>query len=329
MKNAKESEEDITKTEDTTTISSSSSKKYKKKRNTYYTPINFNIEKKSLPKIKEEKNIAEEDDNFRLLSDSEGKDNDNYISLLDDIDKNQNEKNAIDIDDNKKKDKKLSKKKKEKSGNDTYKTKEENFIDITNYKSKSKEYPEENNTKNELEFFLDEEEKQQEQEDDFKIYIQKAYDEEEQFKIIYELNKLPFKPKKHLIDLSIFDNSSLLKCFIKYYFEKTNQQFILKLYFIYTSNQSSSYLEEDKQSILDFLEKKIDSEEKGENDSNKEDNENQENENIQSEEDTLGLTLQIKKFRISNGKERNGTRRRIKIKKSDDFKDFNAIIEIN
>ena len=60
---------------------------------------------------------------------------------------------------------------------------------------------------------------------------------------------------------------------------------------------------------------------------NKEDN-IQENLDNQGDEDTIGLTLQLKKFKFSTGKDRNATRRSLKIKKKEKLESFNSIIEI-
>ena len=348
MQNPKETEEEIAKTEDTTTISSSSSKKkFNKKRNTTFAPINYIIERSSLPKIKEEKFLEIETDNKKFQSDEKGKDNDNSFSIFDHENKDQIEN--IDIYENNNKNNKKSKKsKKEKSGNDSNQLKMENFIDLSDYKFKEKN-DEDNNSKsrssskkkkesksikypkidskNKIDLnFLDDEEKQEEQEDDFKTYVQKAYDEEEEFKIILELNKLPFKPQKYLIDLSIFDNSSLLKCFIKYYFKKETQNFVLKLYFIYTSNESQLYNSEDMDKIIELFERKIDTEEKAENNSEEKNKENKEIDGFSSDTDKLGLTINLKRFKISNGKERSVAHQSFDIRKSDNFEKFSKEI---
>lgn len=60
--------------------------------------------------------------------------------------------------------------------------------------------------------FINKDAEENELENDYKIYIKKAYDEEDQYKIIYEFNKLPYKPKISNIDLSAFDDTSIFKC---------------------------------------------------------------------------------------------------------------------
>ena len=364
MRTVKESEEENTKTEDTT-ISSSSSKKFKRKRNTDFAPINYTISDNPLPKIKEENSSSKENDTFNLLSDN-GKDNDNYISLFEDNNNNDNN-DKLDIDEGNKNSIKdeINEFDQEKSGKKTFKSKKENFIDLSDYQYKKDDeevkiekrkynYPKEDtdkrdnskkskkskdsktkefskaNSKNKIDLqFLDEEEKQEEQEGDFKIYIEKAYDEDEEFKIIYEFNRMPFKPKIKLIDLSIFDNTSFLQCISKCYFDKTQQNFNFKLYFIYVSNQSKlEFSEENAQKILESLE----GENNKVNTSEEKDKENKENENenddLPSDEDTIGLTIYLKKFKMSNGKERLGPHTNVRLKKYEKFKSINSEVEI-
>ena len=347
----KESEEDNTKTEDTT-ISSSNSKRFKRKRNTKFSPINYSINSNNLPKIKEENNNCKENDSFNLLSDN--KDNENYVSLLEDFSNKENDvmTNTNETFDNKIKDEK-NEEEEEKSGEKTYKQKKENFIDISNYvfnndekeikansrknskKSKNSKQREisKANSKDKIDLkFLDEEEKQPEQEGDFKLYIQKAYDEDEEFKIIYEFNKMPFKSKIRMIDLSIIDNTSYLKCISECYFDKAEQNSRFKFYFIYLSNKDKNvleYLEDDPEKILDFLNKQNNTENKDNLllQDNKGD-ENKENDNLPNDEDTLGLTITLKKFKISNGKERIVGHSNVKLKKSEEFKSINSLVEI-
>ena len=364
MKTFKESEEDNTKTEDTT-ISSSSSKKFKRKRNTEYAPINYTISDKQLPKIKEEKenSSSKENDTFNLLSD-DGKDNDNYISIMEDNNNNNNDNiDKIDIDEGNKIqiNDETNEQDNEKSGKKAFKQKKENFIDLSEFQynegdtdikiePKKYNYPKEDkdkrdnskkskkskdsktnefskaNSKNKIDLkFLDDEERQEEQEGDFKMYIQKAYDEEEEFKIIYEFNKMPFKPKVGLIDLSIFDNTSFLKCISKCYFDKSQQNFNFKLYFIYISNQSPlEFSEENAQKILESL----DNEKNKNNTSEEKDKENKENDDLPSDKDTIGLTISLFKFKMSSGKERIGPRTNVKLKKYEEFKSINSEAEI-
>ena len=359
MNYPKDTEDDLTKT-DETTISSSASKNFKRRRKTEYPKINYTINKTSLSSIKEVNNSLPENDNFFLLSENineENKENkvENFIQITDiDNIKEDNE-------DNKTKDSnddsseininlKSKKTKKEKSGNNSNNEKKEPFIDIPieafcnkekennensndiiisidnnidtkNSKkiSEKENYPKKN-SKNKIDFkFLEEEELEEEHENDYKAYIQKAYDEEEEFKIIYEFNKLPFKPKIEIIDLSIFDNTSILKCIAKCYFDKNEQTFNIKLFFIYLSSENNNLLQskDTNEEFLNFFSKN----------ENKEDN-IQENLDNQGDEDTIGLTLQLKKFKFSTGKDRNATRRSLKIKKKEKLESFNSIIEI-
>ena len=204
------------------------------------------------------------------------------------------------------------------------------------YESSEMEEFSRTNSKNEVDLqFLDEEEKTEEQFGDYNIYIQRANDEEEEFKIIYEFNKLQFKPKVEIIDLGIFDNTSIFKCIIKSYFDKTTQNFITKLFFIYVSDQSP--LSNDKnitEKILDYFNER-------ENENNKENidldidisdennNKNEIKEDIQGDENTIGITILLNKFELNKGKERNIIRRQIKLKKSKEFKEINDEIEIS
>jgi len=90
------------------------------------------------------------------------------------------------------------------------------------------------NSKNKIDLkFLDEEEKEEFLDDDFKMYVQNATDEEEDYKIIYEFNKLPFKPITKIIDLSVFDTNSILMCISKCYFDKSEQNFVLTLFYLF------------------------------------------------------------------------------------------------
>ena len=241
MLNRKFPDEDFTKTDDTT-ISSSSSKKYRKKRLKSYPKLNVSIVK-PLSSIKETNNsLIENEDSFCLLSENIDKEKEKYIKIED----SSNDKEPIYINDTEESvdnspKKNTSIKKKEKSGkNNTYKKKEENFIDLN--LNIDKYCYSKASSKNKIDLkFLDEEEKKGENDNDSLIYVQKANDEEDKFKIIYEFNKLPFKPKSQVLDLSIFDSSSILKVIIKYFFEKKEQNFIIKFDFIYISNQNNSY----------------------------------------------------------------------------------------
>jgi hypothetical protein len=141
--------------------------------------------------------------------------------------------------------------------------------------------------------FLDIEEKKKESENDFKYYIQKPFDEEEEYKIIYEFNNLPFKPKIFTIDLSVFDDESIFKCISYCYFNKSNQNFILELFFVYLSKKSELYNNKncEEEIMKFFLEKKEQIE-----DGNKKDEENNKNnENYYDLDNNIKLKLFLKK----------------------------------
>ena len=327
MLNKKVPEEDLTKTDDTT-ISSSSSKKYKKKRTKDFAKINYSITK-PLSSIKESNS---NDESFCLLPENIDKEKEKYIK----IEESSNDKEEININDtesNKENSiKKISEKEKEeKSGKkSSYKKQEEKFIDLDIYNYCHKENENEDNkskgyskasSKNKIDLqFLDEEEKEEENANDSLVYVQKANDEEDKFKIIYEFNKLPFKPKTQILDLSIFDTSSILKVLIKYYFEKIEQNFIMQFNFIYISNQNNLINSND---LDELIQKKI------EESSPQKENTNEENdEDYLNDNDTLEITLQLKRFKLTKGTDRNGTRRKIKLKKEETFERIKDCIEI-
>ena len=327
MLNKKVPEEDLTKTDDTT-ISSSSSKKYKKKRTKDFAKINYSITK-PLSSIKESNS---KDESFCLLPENIDKEKEKYIK----IEESSNDKEEININDtesNKENSiKKISQnEKEEKSGKkSSYKKQEEKFIDLDIYNYCHKENENEDNkskgyskasSKNKIDLqFLDEEEKEEENANDSLVYVQKANDEEDKFKIIYEFNKLPFKPKTQILDLSIFDTSSILKVLIKYYFEKIEQNFIMQFNFIYISNQNNLINSND---LDELIQKKI------EESSPQKENTNEENdEDYLNDNDTLEITLQLKRFKLTKGTDRNGTRRKIKLKKEETFERIKDCIEI-
>ena len=298
MKITKEAEDENTKTEDTTT-SSSSSKKFKRNKKNDSPRIKYSIKENNLPSIKEENSGSKEknSESFNLIL---GKDNnnENYLDLIrnnfnvDDFDKNKIEQEN---NNNNQFNQELNSQSEEKSAEKNYKKKQENFIDLTgcefkkdddnniennSKKSKSSKKSKKDsnseikefsrvNSKNKIDLkFLDEEEKSEEQIGDYNIYIQRAYDEEEEFKIIYEFNKLPFKPKVEIIDLGVFDNTSIFKCIIKCYFDKVTQNFITKYFFVYVSDQSSLSNEKNiTEKILDYFNEK---EKEKENENNNE-----------------------------------------------------------
>ena len=333
MINKKVPDEDLTKTDDTT-ISSSSSKKYKKKRTKAYAKINYSITN-PLSSIKESNNSLIENDgeSFCLLPENIDKEEEKYIK----IEESSNDKEEIKINDSDSSvDNSLKKnsenKKEEKSGKkSTYKKKEEKFIDIdiSNYcynisdnedNNKSKGYSKAS-SKNKIDLkFLDEEEKEEENANDSLVYVQKANDEEDKYKIIYEFNKLPFKPKTQILDLSIFDTSSILKVIIKYYFEKSEQNFIIKFNFVYISNQNNKL---NSNELDELIQENIDNPLSKDDNSKEEDDEDYLNDN-----DTLEITLQLKRFKLNKGTDRNGTRRKIKLRKVDIFEKFRDSIEI-
>ena len=328
MLNKKVPEEDLTKTDDTT-ISSSSSKKYKKKRTKDFAKINYSITK-PLSSIKESNS---NDESFCLLPENIDKEKEKYIK----IEESSNDKEEININDtesNKENSiKKISQnEKEEKSGKkSSYKKQEEKFIDLDIYNYCHKENENEDNnkskgyskasSKNKIDLqFLDEEEKEEENANDSLVYVQKANDEEDKFKIIYEFNKLPFKPKTQILDLSIFDTSSILKVLIKYYFEKIEQNFIMQFNFIYISNQNNLI---NSNALDELIQKKI------EESSPQKENTNEENdEDYLNDNDTLEITLQLKRFKLTKGTDRNGTRRKIKLKKEETFERIKDCIEI-
>ena len=328
MLNKKVPEEDLTKTDDTT-ISTSSSKKHKKKRTKDFAKINYSITK-PLSSIKESNS---KDESFCLLPENIDKEKEKYIK----IEESSNDKEEININDtesNKENSiKKISQnEKEEKSGKkSSYKKQEEKFIDLDIYNYCHKENENEDNnkskgyskasSKNKIDLqFLDEEEKEEENANDSLVYVQKANDEEDKFKIIYEFNKLPFKPKTQILDLSIFDTSSILKVLIKYYFEKIEQNFIMQFNFIYISNQNNLINSND---LDELIQKKI------EESSPQKENANEENDDdYLNDNDTLEITLQLKRFKLTKGTDRNGTRRKIKLKKEETFERIKDCIEI-
>ena len=362
MKITKEAEDENTKTEDTTT-SSSSSKKFKRNKKNDSPRIKYSIKENNLPSIKEENSGSKEknSESFNLILGNDNN-NENYLDLIrnnfnvDDFDKNKIEQEN---NNNNQFNQELNSQSEEKSAEKNYKKKQENFIDLTgcefkkdddnniennSKKSKSSKKSKKDsnseikefsrvNSKNKIDLkFLDEEEKSEEQIGDYNIYIQRAYDEEEEFKIIYEFNKLPFKPKVEIIDLGVFDNTSIFKCIIKCYFDKVTQNFITKYFFVYVSDQSSLSNEKNiTEKILDYFNKKENENNEEKNDLGNSYENNKENEiieDIQSDEDTIGLSIQLIKFKINKGKERYGDRRQIKIKKSEEFKEINGETEI-
>ena len=147
---------------------------------------------------------------------------------------------------------------------------------------------------NDLEI-LNKEEKEKDSKDNFKTYIQKAYDEESDYKILLEFQELPYKPRHLLIDLNVFDENSVFKCIIQCNYNIKDKNFILSLNFVYLSNKSELYSKNNKDEILMdyFLEK----------DKNKEEEKKEEenNNNEYNSENQLEIVINIKKFRFIQG----------------------------
>ena len=320
-------------------ISSASSpvKKYGRKRITY-SDINYSInnnpitDKKNKEKIKNELTSIKEEKstNSKLskISKNSKEDKDESFCLFDEnkqqtgkkaeneIENETNLNNSTDkicqiIDEiNKKKgeNKKSSKKDYKKDKDEKLVTTDDEDENKKNSKKKEIKYPKKEekgkdskiNTKNKLDLeFLNKEEKEKEKEGDFKTYIQKAFDEEDEYKIIYEFNKLPFKPKILCIDLNIFDENSILKCISYCYFDKKELRFILKLSFIYLSDKSELYSKKNNEEIIMnyFLEQ-----EENKSDNNKPE-EGVDNNNIDEYDidNRIKLKVTLKRFRIIKG----------------------------
>lgn len=347
-------EKESIKNEETTTSTLSSNKKtYIKKENKSYQILNYTInnnpiidkknkdkqnkdKQKQLSSIKEEANIKlkdkknDEDDNFCLLE--ENKNNK--------IEKNKKENDKPENDeviDNvindilNKRNKKSKSKKNYKKGKEIVETinlsdeKEEEVIDLSNENDieNKKVNKTKITSKNEidLELLNKEEEKEPDNENDFKSYIQKPNDEEEEYKIIYEFNRLPFKPKTLYIDLNIFDTNALLKCISYFFYEKKEQRFILNLNFIYLSDKCKLYKDKKNDKIiLNYFsekEKKIEQENKKINNSKKENEDNLDNE--------IKLTVTLKRFKISKERDSIIAREKKTINKKDKFDGFDEI----
>ena len=350
-KNVQNADEDLTKTDETTISSTSSKKNYKsnKRNSTYYSPLNISIinPKSKKSRLSEIKEKEKEEENFCLLTENKNRKEEKFLELENNnYDNDEMDKTIDDIIND-------AKKNREKSAKKNFKTKKsENYVTITDYFNKENDgyindvFEEEKNkkgsknskksknsranSKNKIDLkFLDEEEKEEFLDDDFKMYVQNATDEEEDYKIIYEFNKLPFKPITKIIDLSVFDTNSILMCISKCYFDKSEQNFVLKLYFTYLSNENNKYNED---TILDFFNqqeslKKPEEKEVEVIPLDSKEITNSEEENYKYEDDdTIGITVRLKKFKISNGTERTTSPRVVKLKKKNFFKKFQELI---
>ncbi len=299
----------------------------------------------------ENQNKYDNDDSFCLLEDNKVKKNSKKTNIKND---DTNEKKTLDkeIEDiinkniKKRKLKKDKDKKKEEqetinitdSDNEDNKAKDPIQIlsdeddDISEYKnkkkSKNKKYPKKEasskvNSKSKIDLeFLDIEEKEKESENDFKYYIQKPFDEEEDYKIIYEFNKLPFKPKTFIIDLSVFDDESIFKCISYCYFDKSDQKFILKLFFVYLSKESELYNNKNcEDEIMNFFNEKYE-----ENDiESKNEDESQDNENDDYSDNKVELKVFLKRFKFVKGYPIQTGYKLPKIYKKDKLEDFHLI----
>ena len=299
--------------------------------------IHIMPEKKSKEKLKENLSSIKEE-KFSNSNENEEKD-DGFFYLFNE---NKEEKKALSIEEikseNKDKDKIVEsesigiKNNEEENKIIDNEKEEDNKKDINNETKKKKiTYPKEENvkkskvnSKSQLDLeFLKKEEQESESEDDFKYYIQKAYDQEEEYKIIFEFNKLPYKPKELLIDLGVFDDEAILKCIIIYNFDIKELRFILKLYFVYLSKENEIYTKKDNDKIIMnyFL-----NEEK--NKENKENNENDEKEdnNDKNDLDNIQLKVFFKRFRIVKGNYSQVASGTKIIKKKNELDGFQKII---
>ena len=147
--------------------------------------------------------------------------------------------------------------------------------------------------------FLDKEEQEEETENEFKSYIKTPHDDEDEYKIIYEFNKLPYKPKLLNIDLNVFDENSVFKCITECNFDKKEERFIFQLNFVYLSNENKLNQEKNNdEAIMNYYlnPNRIDIEDK--NDENK----NNENNNM---DNNIRIKIVLKRFRINKGYETN------------------------
>ena len=310
-----------TKNDENSLILSSSNKNFKKKQN--FSNINYSIndnpitnqrnkekEKNGLYSIEEEtneennkknniskkeKNEKEDDEDYFLIEDNKKKTIDYKEDIIKILSKN---KNSINIEIETKKNKKeiYPKKKDDKDKDKDLKKISKKQIDLD---------------------FLDKDEQEEENEDDFKTYIQKPFDYEREYKIIYEFNKLPYKPKILNIDLSVFDENSIFKCITESAFDKNEKKFIFTLNFVYISNKSKLYSKKNIDEIImkyyyDYNQSSIqNTEEKNGNNSDLDEN--------------IKLKVILKRFRTIKGYDSLVARKVKIIYKKDDLDEFQKI----
>jgi len=350
-------EKENMKNEDTTTSTLSSNKKTcikKENKSLLNYSINNNPirdkenkeKQKQLYSIKEEKinkikdKNSDEDESFYLLEENKNnkieknEEETNKLENIDSMDK------ILDYINNKKKKSKSKKKYKKEKENEkeAEKEKEKEVVETINLSDEKEEevidLSDENDidikkvkkskitSKNEIDLeLLNKEEKEPENENDFKSYIQKPSDEEKEYKIIYEFNKLPFKPKTISIDLSIFDINSLFNCISYCFYDKKEQRFILNLNFVYLSDKSQLYKDKKSDKIIlnYFSEKKKNKDE--ENNTKK----NSEKENEYNIDNEIKITVTLKRFKISKERDTIIGREKKTINKKDEFDGFDEL----
>ena len=333
--------------ENSLSLSYSDFKNYGRKSAFNFSPINFSIkdiknkdkknkEKEELSLIKEEKNNSNklnnksseefEDESFCLFNENKTikkkaeNEIDNNINFMENQIINKDELLGLEI-----KEKELSPESKEEIGK-ILETIKKNNEKNKNYKKKfyPKEEEEEQSlnskvtskSKIDLEI-LKKEEKEEESKDDFKTYIQTAYDDESDYKIIFEFQKLPYKPKIIMVDLNAFDENSIFKCIIQCNFDLTEEKFFISLNFVYLSNQSELYSLKNKDEILMnyFLEKQ----------QKKENNEEEYYNNEYNSENQVTVLIILKRFRMKNGEKNHIGRDKKAIIKKDVFEGFQTI----
>ena len=333
------------------TCSSFPNKKYEKKNKSDYTNLNYSIDnnpitdKKKKGKAKENLfSIKEENSKNKINFDSidEENDNDSYCLFGENkIEKEENKKKK-DIEnetnfliDNEKEILVIEKLKKDKeealkniSNNEEEKITEDLKKDVrkkNNCKKSKKQYPPKkiNNkdskvtSKSKIDLhFLNKEEEEIESKDDFKSYVQKPYDEEEEYKIIYEFNKLPYKRKILNIDLGVFDDESILKCITICYFDKKELRFLMKLYFIYLSKKNELYTKKDNEKIIM---NSVLTEEENKKDSKENDIDEYDLENY------IKIKVILKRFRLLKGNDTIVAKETKTIKKKDELNGFEKI----
>ena len=172
------------------------------------------------------------------------------------------------------------------------------------------------NSKNKIDLeFLTKDEQKLETKDDFKSYIQEAFDDEGEYKITYEFNHLPYKPKNLIFNLNVFDDDSLLKCITNCYFDKQKLKFIFNLNFVYLSTKSKIYrIKYNDEILMNYFTEQ-------EQNKNKEETINDKKEN----KNDITLKITIKRFNISKGYENLFANSRKTIKKKDEFDGFDKI----